>query len=119
MLRSSVALSAELPEPIARALRDIVAPMVEGDGGLLYVVATGVTGAAGGVGVRLHLAGACGGCPGVRTTTQDVIEPVLRAAGARGPIEVSSGWIIPEGAERVVGPESSTTERDAPLRRSR
>ena len=112
MLASPEALSDEL-EPIARALRDIVAPMVEGDGGLLYVVATDA------LGVRLHLAGACGGCPGVRTTTQDVIEPVLRAAGVRGPIEVSSGWIIPEGAARLAGPESTTADREAPLRRSR
>lgn len=104
--------SADLPEPIARALRDVIAPLVEGDGGVLYVVAADG-------GLRLHLAGACGGCPGARTTAVEVIEPALRAVGLRGPIEVSSGWIVPDGAERIAAAESPTTDRDGVLRRSR
>jgi Fe-S cluster biogenesis protein NfuA len=104
--------SAELPEPIARALRDVIAPLVEGDGGVLYLVARES-------GLHLHLAGACGGCPGARTTAQDVIEPALRAAGARGAIEVSSGWIVPDGAERIAAAEPPSTNRDSALRRSK
>jgi Fe-S cluster biogenesis protein NfuA len=105
---------AELPEPIARALRDVIAPLVEGDGGVLYVVARDA-------GLHLHLAGACGGCPGARTTAVEVIEPALRAAGARGAIEVTSGWIVPDGAERISASEapSADRERDPALRRSR
>jgi len=113
VIASSVALpSAELPEPIARALRDVVAPLVESDGGILYVVTRDA-------GLHLHLAGACGGCPGVRMTAQDVIEPALRAAGVRGAIEVSSGWIVPDGAERIAAAEPPSTDRDSALRRSR
>ena len=104
--------SVELPEPIARALRDVIAPLVEADGGVLYVVARES-------GLHLHLAGACGGCPGARTTSQEVIEPALRAAGARGAIEVSSGWIVPDGAERIAAAEPPSTDRDSALRRSR
>ena len=94
MLASSKTRLLDLPEPIVRALREIVAPLVEADGGTLYVVRK--VG-----GVRLHLAGACAGCPGYRITTTEVIEPALRAAGAKGDIDVSAGWTVPDGAERV------------------
>jgi Fe-S cluster biogenesis protein NfuA len=103
----------ELPEPVLRTLREVIAPLVEADLGVLYVVAKPS-------GVRLHLAGACGGCPGVKTCSNDVFEPVLRAAGMKGEIEISAGWIVPEGAERIASPEPAvSTERDNPLRRSR
>lgn len=84
----------DLPEPIIRTLREIVAPLVEADGGVLYVVRRAS-------GVRLHLAGACAGCPGYRITTTEVIEPALRAAGVKGDIDVSAGWTVPEGALRI------------------
>ena len=84
----------DLPEPIVRTLREIVAPLVEADGGVLYVVRKPT-------GVRLHLAGACAGCPGYRITSTEVIEPALRAAGVKGDIDVTAGWTVPEGALRV------------------
>jgi Fe-S cluster biogenesis protein NfuA len=103
----------ELPEPVLRTIREILAPLVEADAGVLYVVSKPQ-------GIRLHLAGACGGCPGVKTCTADVLEPALRAAGIKGDIEISAGWIVPEGAERITGPEPvAATERESPLRRSR
>ena len=85
----------DLPDSVVRTLREIVAPLVEADGGVLYVVPRSN-------GVRLHLAGSCAGCPGYRITTAEVIEPALRAAGVRGDIDVSAGWTVPEGAQRVV-----------------
>ncbi|MGZ3421235.1 MAG: NifU family protein [Polyangiales bacterium] len=88
---------ADLPESVVRTLREIVAPLVEADGGVLYLVPR-TNG-----GVRLHLAGTCAGCPGYRITTAEVIEPALRAAGVRGDIDVSAGWTVPEGAQRVPG----------------
>jgi Fe-S cluster biogenesis protein NfuA len=84
----------DLPEPIVRTLREIVAPLVEADGGVLYVVRKPS-------GVRLHLAGACAGCPGYRITSTEVIEPALRAAGVKGDIDVTAGWTVPEGALRI------------------
>lgn len=84
----------DLPEPIVRTLREIVAPLVEADGGVLYVVRKPS-------GMRLHLAGACAGCPGYRITSNEVIEPALRAAGVKGDIDVTAGWTVPEGALRV------------------
>ncbi len=85
----------QVPEAIERVLIEVVAPLVAVDGGELWLVAGQASG------LRLHLAGRCAGCPGIRTTTADVIEPALRAAGLRGELEVSSGWIIPEGASRI------------------
>jgi Fe-S cluster biogenesis protein NfuA len=85
----------DLPEPVARTLREIVAPLVEADGGVLYVVRRA------GAGLRLHLSGTCAGCPGARITSSEVIEPALRAVGVKGEIDVSAGWTVPEGAERI------------------
>ncbi len=94
----------ELPEAVVRTLREVVAPLVEADGGVLYVLRRpGTPLGTAHPGVSLHLAGTCAGCPGVKTTTYDVIEPALRAAGLRGDIDVTAGWIVPSGAERITG----------------
>jgi Fe-S cluster biogenesis protein NfuA len=87
----------ELPQPVVETLRDIVAPLVAADGGALYAMAFGD-------GIRVHLAGACAGCPGTRVTGREIIEPALRAAGMRGDIEITAGWTIPEGAQRIGAP---------------
>jgi len=92
----------ELPEGVVRTLREVVAPLVEADGGLLYVLRKPSN-----TGLSIHLGGTCAGCPGVKTTTYDVIEPALRAAGLRGDIDVTAGWIVPTGAERVVADGNS------------
>ena len=89
----------EPPEHVERTLRDTIAPMVEADGGTLFRVPR-ADGA-----LQLHLAGACAGCPGARTTITELIEPAMRAAGFRGPVDVTSGWTVPTGAERVRPPE--------------
>ena len=78
-------------------LRDVIAPLIGADGGALYVLVRGD-------GLRVHLAGACAGCPGQKTTSREVIEPALRAAGLHGDLEITAGWTIPEGAQRVGGP---------------
>jgi len=85
----------DVPEPVTRALREAIAPLVEADGGVVFVVprADGV--------LQLHLAGACAGCPGTRTTISEVIEPALRAAGLKSNLEVTSGWTVPQGALRI------------------
>lgn len=85
----------DVPEIVERTLREVIAPLVEADGGVLYVVRKPSGG------VRLHLAGACAGCPGFRITSNEVIEPALRASGLKGELEISAGWTVPEGAQRV------------------
>lgn len=93
-----IALTAPLADAsdiLSRTLREIVAPLVEADGGVVYLVRK-PNGA-----FRVHLAGACAGCPGFRITSTEVIEPVLRAAGVKVDVELSAGWTVPEGAERI------------------
>jgi Fe-S cluster biogenesis protein NfuA len=93
----------ELSEGVVRTLREVVAPLVEADGGVLYVLRRPTTPPGAQPGLGIHLAGTCAGCPGVKTTTYDIIEPALRAAGLKGEIDVTAGWIVPNGAERVTG----------------
>ena len=83
-----------MADAVARSLRDTIAPLVEADGGMLYVVPR-ADGA-----LQLHLSGACAGCPGSRTTITEVIEPALRGAGLRVALEVTCGWTVPSGAQR-------------------
>lgn len=85
----------DVPDIVARTLREVIAPLVEADGGVVYLVRK-PNGA-----IRLHLSGACAGCPGFRITANEVVEPALRAAGVKVDIEISAGWTVPEGAERV------------------
>ncbi|GAC1577341.1 MAG: hypothetical protein NVS3B20_25540 [Polyangiales bacterium] len=92
----------DLPALVERTLREIVAPLVEADGGLLFFVSSSLAPGSSAVALRLHLTGACSGCPGAKSTTHDVIEPALRAAGVRGEIDVTAGWLVPPGAERIV-----------------
>jgi Fe-S cluster biogenesis protein NfuA len=81
-------------EQILEIVREIVGPLVRADAGKLYVVSVGEHSLA------LHLAGRFSGCPGNTLAKRRVIEPLL----ARFPdlrIEISSGPLLPEGAELV------------------
>ncbi len=85
-------------QAVLATLSSIVAPMVEADGGELYLVSVD------GDEVRLHLAGACAGCPGTTLTSRGVIEPAVRATSPSARVSVSSGVLIPPGAELVTPP---------------
>jgi Fe-S cluster biogenesis protein NfuA len=91
---------AKAPRRLQEVLETVLAPLIEQDGGQLYLVS------ADGASVRLHLAGTCGGCPGARTTAAWVIEPAIHAVIPKAAVEVTSGWIVPEGAERIVAARS-------------
>jgi Fe-S cluster biogenesis protein NfuA len=80
---------------LLEVLETVLAPMIEADGGQLYLVPTDPAS------VRLHLGGTCCGCPGVRTTTRWMIEPAVQAVMPKAKVEVSAGWLVPPGAERV------------------
>lgn len=82
-------------DAVLEALRDVVAPMVETDGGELYLVSVE------GNEVRVHLSGSCSGCPGATLTTRGVIEPTMRSVSPQLRVVVSTGFILPAGAMRV------------------
>lgn len=82
-------------ERILAALRTVVAPLVEADDGELFVVEATPRR------VRLHLRGRFSGCPGNGLVSEQVILPVLRKDHPDVVLDVSSGPLLPQGAERV------------------
>lgn len=82
------------------ALSTIVAPMVEADEGELYL-AEPTTEAGAAKKIQLHLRGRFAGCPGNVLVQDQVIVPLLRAIDPGLEVEISSGALLPEGAERV------------------
>lgn len=82
-------------ERILATLRGVVAPLVEADEGELYLIEAGPSR------VRLHLRGKFSGCPGNSLVAEQVILPVLRRTYPDLTLDLSSGPLLPEGAERV------------------
>ncbi len=78
-------------------LRDVLAPIIEADGGELYVFGPGE----GTSPLRLHLAGRFAGCPGNSLVCEHIIRPTLEPLLGGRTVEVSSGRLVPPGAERV------------------
>jgi Fe-S cluster biogenesis protein NfuA len=88
-------LMGDIRAEISKVLREIVGPLVRADGGELYLVD------ANDEGVVLHLSGRFSGCPGNTLATRRVIEPAIFAVAPRVRVTVTSGPLIPKGAERV------------------
>lgn len=85
------------------ALETVIAPLVEADGGELYLLPSLATGASNGLAgpIRLHLAGRFAGCPGNNLVSEHIIRPALEPVTADRSIEISSGRLVPPGAERI------------------
>ena len=80
---------------ILRVVREVVAPLVRADGGRIYVVqAADDT-------VSLHLTGRFSGCPGNTLATRRVIEPAVFAVAPKARVTVTSGALLPPGAELI------------------
>ena len=82
-------------ELILKMCREILAPLVQADGGEMYLVSVGTEE------VHLHLAGTCAGCPGASLTRDRVLEPAFAAIVPKLTLKVTTGWLVPDGAERV------------------
>jgi len=78
-----------------RIVREVVAPLVRADGGRLYVVRAEDDS------VELHLAGRFAGCPGNTLATRRLIEPAILAVAPGAKVTISSGALIPKGAELI------------------
>jgi Fe-S cluster biogenesis protein NfuA len=78
---------------VARVCRDVLGPLIRGDGGTLHSVQFN------GDEVHLHLVGTCSGCPGVATTRDSVIVPALRSVAPNVRVVVTTGFPLPEGVE--------------------
>ncbi len=77
--------------------REVLAPLIEADGGEMYLVA--ITGED----VHIHLAGTCAGCPGSSLTAQSVVGPALLRVAPKSTLRLTTGWRVPVGADRIAG----------------
>ncbi len=82
-------------DDLLKLCREVLAPLIAADGGVLYLVSSTTEE------VHLHLAGTCAGCPGAALTREDVIAPAVRSVLPKAKLQVTAGWRIPEGAEKV------------------
>ena len=80
-------------DQILEIVREIVGPLVRADGGQVYLVAVGDRS------LTLHLAGRFSGCPGDTLARRRVLEPLLTARIPDLKIEITSGPLLPAGAE--------------------
>ncbi len=85
-------------EPVLKACRDMLAPLIRADGGEIYLVS------ATSEDIHIHLAGTCAGCPGATMTRDRLIEPALHAVAPKANVRVTTGWRVPEGARKIDGP---------------
>jgi Fe-S cluster biogenesis protein NfuA len=82
-------------DQILEIVREIVGPLVRADGGQIYLVALGERSLA------LHLSGRFSGCPGNTLARRRVLEPLLNTRFPDLKIEITSGPLLPAGAELV------------------
>jgi Fe-S cluster biogenesis protein NfuA len=89
-----------MPAPkdeIVRVVREVLAPLVQADGGELYLVSVDDAG------VALHLAGRFSGCPGNTLSRRRVLEPLIAAAVPGAYVTMTTGPLVPKGAQRLPG----------------
>jgi len=72
--------------------RDVLAPLLAADGGVLYVVQLEDDQ------VILHLGGTCSGCPGAPITSSSIIDPAIRSVAPSARLKITNGALLPEGA---------------------
>jgi Fe-S cluster biogenesis protein NfuA len=82
-------------ENLVKVCRDVLAPLIEADGGEMYLV--GIIGDE----IHIHLAGTCAGCPGSSFTTQAIVGPVLSKLVPKSKLRLTTGWRVPPEAERL------------------
>jgi Fe-S cluster biogenesis protein NfuA len=82
-------------DEIQRVVREVLAPLVRADGGDLYLVSLEETG------VSLHVTGRFSGCPGNTLVRRRIFEPPLSAVAPGITVTLTSGPLIPSGAERL------------------
>lgn len=73
----------------------VVVPLVEADGGEVYLVKRGTTE------IHVHLAGMCAGCPGSSMTDAHLFVPAFRRYAPKLTMKLTTGWRIPAGSSRI------------------
>ena len=83
-------------DDILRVLQEVVAPLVEADGGEIYLVFSDSTR------VSIHLAGHHAGAPGNGLFYRRILDPAIHAVAPGAEILLTAGWIVPAGAVRLM-----------------
>jgi Fe-S cluster biogenesis protein NfuA len=96
---------AEPREALLHVVREVIAPLVRADGGEIHVVSLDDAG------IVLHLSGRFSGCPGNTLARRRLIEPAINSAVPGASVSITSGPLIPEGAE-LVAPISARPPAD-------
>ena len=86
---------ADTTNALKKMLSELLVPLVEEEGGELYLVSISDKKLA------LHLAGSLSGSPATPTIKLRVLEPAVRAINPKVELTISSGWTIPDGASRL------------------
>lgn len=82
-------------EQVIKALSELAVPLVEADGGEVYVVSVTTED------VHVHLTGTCAGCPGASMTREHLLEPTVHGVAPKLTVKVTTGWRVPDGATKV------------------
>lgn len=82
-------------DALKEMVQRVLVPLVEADGGVFYLVALTEKK------LVIHLAGRCGGCPGATLTAGEVITPAARKVLPDIEVQVTTGWLVPDGATRL------------------
>ncbi len=82
-------------DQIERLFADVIARLVEADGGELHLVGWD------GDDVHIHLSGACAGCPGASLTSEGIILPAIRSVSPKARVILTTGVRAPEGARKI------------------
>jgi Fe-S cluster biogenesis protein NfuA len=90
----------EVRQRVERMLAEVLAPLIRADHGELYLVEVQETY------VSLHLGGRFSGCPGNTLVARRVIQPALARVLPNARVQVTSGFVVPEGAELLGTPQS-------------
>jgi Fe-S cluster biogenesis protein NfuA len=80
---------------VLKACRDLLAPLIRADGGDIHLMSVSADE------IEIHLSGTCAGCPGAMMTRERLLEPVLLALLPKASLKVTTGWRIPEGAQKI------------------
>lgn len=84
-------------ESLQKVLREVLAPLIEADGGELYLVELDKKH------VKVHLAGTLSGSPACDVVARRVLAPAVRKVHPKVELVVTNGWRVPKGAERLTG----------------
>ena len=82
-------------EQISKLCRDVLAPLVHADEGVLYLVTATAED------VHIHLGGACAGCPGAAITRDRMFGPAIKSIAPKANVRVTTGFRVPEGADKI------------------